>query len=234
VLGVVISRDGKYLAYSDDTGISLKIIDTGEIRLLPETKGLVAMDWFPQADKLLALRDYKELWAISILGGPARKLYDYVSGGYVASVSPDGSQIAFLTQGVPSREIWMIGSNGEEPHRVVVADEFDGFMDFSWAPGGKRFAYIRRHKDPDKAHLFLETRDLTGNSPTLIFSDPKAHGYRRNCSLLACRPADYLWPLCFVTWSRPAHTDQSMGYPDRSSDRKGLGKREEDRRSTWY
>src|SRR5262249_29605948 len=35
VSGAAISPDGKYLAYSDDTGLHIKLVETGEMRTVP-------------------------------------------------------------------------------------------------------------------------------------------------------------------------------------------------------
>ncbi|HST12378.1 MAG TPA: winged helix-turn-helix domain-containing protein, partial [Terriglobales bacterium] len=52
VQGAVVSPDGKLLAYSDDTGVWLKSIDGGELRLIAGTNGFTVRDWFPQEDRL--------------------------------------------------------------------------------------------------------------------------------------------------------------------------------------
>ncbi len=51
-----ISPDGKYLAYSDDTGVFLKVIDTGERNVLAVPAGarIADLNWFPDGNKLLA------------------------------------------------------------------------------------------------------------------------------------------------------------------------------------
>ena len=51
-----ISPDGKYLAYSDDTGVFLKVIDTGERNVLAVPAGarIIDLNWFPDGNKLLA------------------------------------------------------------------------------------------------------------------------------------------------------------------------------------
>src|SRR6516165_4553407 len=86
----VISRDGRYLAYSDEAGISLRHIDTGDTHLVPATKGFVVSDWFPEGDKLAAFRN-GDPWLVSIFTGPINRIGGNASG---AAISPDGSQIA--------------------------------------------------------------------------------------------------------------------------------------------
>jgi DNA-binding winged helix-turn-helix (wHTH) protein len=100
----VISPDGKYLAYSDPTGLYLRNVDSGETISVPLPKDLDAMpeSWFP--DSLhLAVSHFEDLegkppslWEISVVGGTPRKLAD---AGLSARVSPDGSKSCFSGAG---------------------------------------------------------------------------------------------------------------------------------------
>jgi DNA-binding winged helix-turn-helix (wHTH) protein/Tol biopolymer transport system component len=173
VLAAAISPDGKYLAYSDDNGVSLKIIDTGTVHLLPETKDLVIEDWFPDGNQVLAIRDSKVLWAVPILGGTGRKLHNDVRA---ARVSPDGSRILFLS----GRDIWVMGANGEEPHQVLSGAEPNTFWNLAWAPGGMRFAYIRHGAT---GGLRVETSGFDKSRPTVVFSGQQLTG-TGECGLL--------------------------------------------------
>ena len=95
-----ISPDGKYLAYSDDTGVFLKVIDTGERNVLAVPAGarIADLNWFPDGSKLLASGLVGEemaskVWILSVFGGPPRLFQDDAGK---AAVSPDGSQIALI------------------------------------------------------------------------------------------------------------------------------------------
>ena len=134
ITAAVISPDGKYVAYSDSTGVYIRHIDSGETRplQLPKDFNAVPTSWFPDGTHLLlstgeALygswslgpRGNGSLWKVSLLGGNPQKLIDNASGGVV---SPDGSQIAFLRGEVGnSREIWVMRTDGSNPARVVDA-----------------------------------------------------------------------------------------------------------------
>ena len=101
VTAAAISPDGKYLAYADDTGIYVRVIETGEKHFLSTVSSGFAtstLSWFPDGIRLAATGTVAEettssIWALSILGGAAHKLRDDARG---ASVSPNGAQIAFL------------------------------------------------------------------------------------------------------------------------------------------
>ena len=60
VQSAAISPDGKYLAYSDPAGIHVKLLSTGEERLIPRPAGVPAGaywwvdSWFPDGTQLLA------------------------------------------------------------------------------------------------------------------------------------------------------------------------------------
>jgi hypothetical protein len=56
VTSAAVSRDGKYLAYTDSTGIYLKLIRTGETHPLPLPPNFPAHvdDWFQDGSHLLA------------------------------------------------------------------------------------------------------------------------------------------------------------------------------------
>src|ERR1700736_3662762 len=80
VTGAAISPDGKYLAYSDNTGTYLKQTRTGETHSVPLPADFQARvdDWFPDGSHLLVSRQQppgnESLWTISVFGGSPRQL----------------------------------------------------------------------------------------------------------------------------------------------------------------
>ena len=158
VSSAAISPDGKYLAYSDNTGVYLKLIRTGEVHPvpLPASFSVRVDDWFPDGSRLLVSRwdepGKAGLWSISVFGGTPHPLADDAFGG---SVSPDGAHIAFRRVYTPhgvsfdlGREEWVMRSDGAEQIKVA-ADKSDGSAlgASTWSPDGKRIAYIRTHVD---------------------------------------------------------------------------------------
>jgi len=178
-----ISPDGKYLAYSDQMGLHLKLIQTGEIINIPQPEGQPLEPnnwwpngWFPDSTKFIATGgEPGSGWVISVMGGPPRKLRDDAD---VWSVSPDGNLIAFGTGRAFYwyREIWLMGPQGEEPRRFVSGSEDDGFFWTAWSPTGQRIAYTKYHRTPDKLECSIESRDLKGGQPTVIVSGPRLCG----------------------------------------------------------
>ena len=120
-----ISPDGKYLAYSDNTGTFLRLISTGETHtLLPKDNNVQYLSWYPDSARLLASWSSSPtskigLWTLSILGGNPRQLSDE---GWSTSASPDGSQIVFVkgaAYGVTGQEIWLMRADGSEQRKIV-------------------------------------------------------------------------------------------------------------------
>jgi len=175
-----ISPDGKYLAYSDNTGIYLKLIRTGETHPVPLPPNFSAHvgDWFPDGSHLLVSRKEQpgktSLWSISVFGGSPRPLAEDASGG---SVSPDGAHIAFyradLTyDGLLDREIWVMRSDGTNPIKIA-ADKGSRVGTPTWSPDGKRIAYVRTTLAYDAPTRSVEVNEWQKASAETLFSDSR-------------------------------------------------------------
>jgi eukaryotic-like serine/threonine-protein kinase len=176
-----ISPDGKYVAYADQAGIHLQLIDTGEMRTIPpppdggyKATGWSPVSWFPDGTKLLAQAtslgaEHSSLWVISMLGGAPREIREGALGW---SVSPNGLLIAFTSTFVGS-DIWLMGVNGEDPRKLVSADERDTLSWVVWSPDSRRIAYERSGSGSAGAQCSIESRDLKGGQPAVILSDSK-------------------------------------------------------------
>jgi eukaryotic-like serine/threonine-protein kinase len=185
-----LSPDGKYLAYSDAAGIHLKLLSTGEERLIPKPAG-VSTDigwnvdsWFPDGTQLLAdtvgpSTAQHSMWTISVLGQSARELREG-AGGW--EVSPDGMRIAFSPETGASafgnaREIWVMDSQGNNAHRVVAVGEREWLNDVRWSPKGQRLAYLKvpgitGYQNPmQRTPSLIETCDLHGANGTVVVTD---------------------------------------------------------------
>src|SRR6516225_1048392 len=171
-----VSPDGRYLAYSDDSGIHLKVIDTAETHPLPTPADsrINKLAWFPDGNKLLDSGEAGQpivlsLWAISILGGAPQKLRDGAADG---SVLRDGKAIVFVSG--DGQEIWQMGPSGEEARKLMTASEREFF--FAPAVVEGRVWYARGHVSPAQAEYDfteeydLESRDLKGGPPAVLLS----------------------------------------------------------------
>jgi serine/threonine protein kinase len=171
VSSLAISRDGKYLAYSEflSRNLYLLAIDSGEIRQLPLPAQYTPIDWFPDGNHLLLLSatNSGDLWKMSIWDSSLRKLW--AGNATEASVSPDGSRIAFVKE---YRELWLMGADGDEPREILAGDGTKLPGGIAWSPNGQRLAYIRSQGDFSKGQVTIETCDLAGGAGTVVLSDP--------------------------------------------------------------
>jgi len=171
----VISRDGKYIAYTDflSKNLYLLAIDSGEIRQLSLPGQYQPVDWFPDGNHLLLWSAglNGSLWKLSTWDSSLRKLWSGNAAG--EAVSPDGSHIAFVKD---NGGVWLMESDGEEPREILKGDgEFMGSI--AWSPTGQRLAYIRNLGPFAKRQVTIETCDLAGGARTAVLSDPNIWGY---------------------------------------------------------
>ncbi len=195
VLGAVISPDGKYLAFSDQTGFYLRQIDSGETHSLnlPTRSRAVPAAWYPDGTHLVASwaegpKAPPSLWQVSILGGTPRKL---IEDGRLPAVSRDGSEIAFvkgpkLTEELwvtgakaenpkLTEELWVMGANGENPKQLAAAP-MCALGEPAWSPDGRRIAYVMRSYAPEKWQIdsSIVLLDLDSGRQETILS-PASH-----------------------------------------------------------
>ena len=183
VAAAAISPDGKTLAVIDDTGLSLRSVDSGESHPveLPNSgfsrraQLFPVIDWFPDGSQLL-LSDVSSdgtprEWAIPVAGGRARVLID---DGNLATISRDGRHIAYVRPGVGGgNDIWCAGPNGENPRRIVASDASEAITTWAaWSPDGRRLAYTRVAAGPQGYDVWIETCDLQGHRRRAFTSGP--------------------------------------------------------------
>jgi serine/threonine protein kinase len=178
VTSAAISPDGKYLAYADNAGIHLRLIETGETSSLPSPPGFgiktvtarsrERLYWFPDGTRILASTAAVQsssptIWSVSVLGGTPRKLRDDAGQ---ASASLDGSQITFVSG--DGKEIWLMRANGEEPRRIIAAAEGEFLGEPRWSLDGKRLAYASL----SATSINIVSFAFKTGQRTVVFSDP--------------------------------------------------------------
>jgi eukaryotic-like serine/threonine-protein kinase len=152
VYGGAISRDGKYLAYADPSGIHIKLLETGETQTIPQPEALKAkpVSWmipptWVNDTKFLANAvvpgDRPSMWMVSTMAVRPKKLRD---DAFAWSVSWNGSMVAFTSNpdALGGREIWLMRLDGEEVRKLAEADSAS-FIRVEWSPDDQRVAYVK-------------------------------------------------------------------------------------------
>ena len=193
-----ISPDGKYLAYTDEKRVYIKLIGTGEVQGIPTPDELkdknvkwevaAATAWFPDSARFLAsahpsdqdanaATEGTSTWLVSVLGRAPRKLRDNASA---YSVSPDGSQIAFGTNKTKlgDREIWLMDADGGQARKLYDGDENSVLCCLIWSQDGKRIIYVKTDASGDT----FWSRDLRGGPAVATFHPDETKNLR-----------DFLW-----------------------------------------
>jgi eukaryotic-like serine/threonine-protein kinase len=179
----IISPDGRYLAYADHLGIHVQTIDTGETTTISEPEGFdpknfswSIVDWFPSNKELLVNAEPRvanqnvSMWVAGLSSAP-RKLKEAAEA---FSVSPDGAWISFVPlPGSPGsvewnaratslgeRNIWLMGSHGEAPRKLLETSEGRFLAGVNWARDGRHFLYV----DGDKDSLTVFSGELNSSS----------------------------------------------------------------------
>jgi Tol biopolymer transport system component len=75
-----------------------------------------------------------DLWAVDLVGASPHGLTAGPENDESPTWSPDGTQIAFLRNGLA----WVMNADGSDPHALGTW----GGLDLTWSPDGSRFAYI--------------------------------------------------------------------------------------------
>ena len=180
ISAVAISPDGKYLAYSDKTGTYLRLMSTGEVHpLLSKNTDVQFLAWYPDSTQLLAAWSSSQatkmgLWVLSILGGNPRQVSDE---GWSASVSPDGSQIAYLKSagfGETGQEIWLMRADGTDQRKIISLSE-DGtvFASPAWSPDGRWIAYVKLRYGPYNNEAWIELFNLEHRTRSVAVAEPR-------------------------------------------------------------
>ena len=179
-----ISPDGKYLAYSDTSGIRLQLVATNETRAVPQPEELkgkevnweIVTTWFPDSTKFVVnshpasegqiewSSKTSSIWLVSVLGGPPSKLRN---NAVAYSVSPDGSAIGFGSNKgkFGDREIWLMDLSGKQARKIFESDEESSIGGLIWSRDRERVLYDITDKSGDT----LVSRDLKGGPPMTVF-----------------------------------------------------------------
>lgn len=111
-------------------------------------------------------------WIISVIGATLKKLRDDAND---AALSPDGSQIVF--HDATTQELWVMNADGRQAHLLIKSEAGYHLFKPTWFPDGQRIAYGRFHSANGQTTIALESSDLKGSDPEVLYSNPRLQDF---------------------------------------------------------
>lgn len=233
VISAKLSPDGRYLAYSDRTGLFLREVSTGETHAvnLPAGFPVRQLAWLADGSHLLCSRSFSpglasEIWNVSVLGGrPVLVTND----GEAQAISWDGSKIVLSRGENYPQELWVMNTDGSEGRRVAMANQHSWYGAAAWSPDNQKVAYMRFEYDPEyfDSQGVLAITDLASGKSKDLMKDANldnALAWTRDnrliYSLQEPRPNNYESNLWAVSVDPQSATVRGLAYrltegPDR-------------------
>jgi serine/threonine protein kinase len=181
----VISPDGKFIAYSDQKGLHVKSVETGEVRAIselpesmkPEASRRIPVAWFPDSTRFVVnvhpaneeaeemTSDTTSIWIFSALGEVPKILRDHA---VAYGISPKGSQISFGTKRWRhgEREIWLMDLDGSHSKKILDARGESSICCLSWSADGDRIVYLNQDTVEGPSAF---SRDARGGPSSVLF-----------------------------------------------------------------
>ena len=165
ITAAAISPDGKLLAYADESGMVLRVLQSGAEHLLPSPVNfrVQRIAWFAD-DLRLALSGIAnsslepQIWIVYITGEPARLLRAGAGNGAPA---PNGNAFAYTTS--QDGAIWAGGPTGDDPQLVVAGGQGETFPYVLWSPDSNRLVFQRLRYQPANSQIGSPKEELETN-----------------------------------------------------------------------
>ncbi len=90
--------------------------------------------------KTLAFRWANEIWTVPTSGGDATRITNHPANDSQPKFSPDGTQIAFVSDRTGSNQIYLVPAQGGVPTQKTFHTE--GYSIADWFPDGKSLLAI--------------------------------------------------------------------------------------------
>jgi len=110
----------------------------------------------------------------------ARLLVPSTDAEYSPEFSPDGQQLAFISDRSGAAQIWISGLNGGQPRKITALRDGDLPMAPAWSPDGSKIAFFCRSRGLNYAYetdvATGVTRPLRGGEDYALFPQYSADG----------------------------------------------------------
>ena len=159
------SRDGRQLVFDSGRDATSEIgIQTQDQRYRSLTQGKwfdTDPTWSPTGASIAFSRSrtvgHSDLYVANPSNGAARKLTHLPGLSWAPAWSPNGRQLAFVHFESFGAQVWVVDSNGKNPHAVTSNGPWNDHP--SWSPDGRRLVYSSQQKGIDSLYILdLRTR----------------------------------------------------------------------------
>lgn len=110
--------------------------------LLSERAILLTPSWRPDGREIL-VTSYRsgrpEVWGVRVADGAFRRVVP-IANAMGGVYSPDGARIAFTVSERGDSDVWVVGADGRNAHRLTRDPALD--LSPSWSPDGKKIAFV--------------------------------------------------------------------------------------------
>ena len=167
-----ISPDGKYLAYADNAGIHVRVIDTGETQRISDTRGMDVYAWSGDGTRIRAAACDTATcrgWDLSLIGGTRRRsgaVWPLTVPGILMTdtliFTPDGSRLLSIRGS--ARDLSLDSLDGSSPRHLV---DLGPNGSATWSADGQRVLFTR-----GPTLSAIESIPLAGGSSSVVFRAP--------------------------------------------------------------
>ncbi|HKZ72743.1 MAG TPA: amidohydrolase family protein [Steroidobacteraceae bacterium] len=141
-------------------GQSLPLKPTRTVKLDTDEGTWISLDVSPDG-RSIVFELLGDLYAVDMSGGDARRIASGLGFDTQATFSPDGSQLAFLSDRSGAENLWVANADGSGPRQISFHDDYDTFVSPAWSADGKS-VYVSHHRADLNAYALLKF-DVAGN-----------------------------------------------------------------------
>jgi serine/threonine protein kinase len=172
-----ISPDGRQILYASEASgnADLYLLRVGGGRAINLTQGSPVEDVqgsFSPDGEHIAFRSSREGGGLFVMGATGESVKRATASGYDPSWSPDGTMLAFATEGVrdaysriTASELWTVHLESGKTTKLPTGGDA---VQPAWSPGGARIAYWSN----TLGQRDIRTIPAAGGSPVAVTNDP--------------------------------------------------------------